>query len=790
MIMLKEEFLSLRKQIIERDFSKLNAMQKEAVLSTEGPLLILAGAGSGKTTVLVNRVANILKYGNAYQSDYLSREPDEEDIEAAKQLAQGSCPEYFEIEDLLNCSAVSPWNILAITFTNKAAKELKDRLEAMLGTQAADIWASTFHSCCVRILRRFGDRLGYSSNFTIYDTDDSKRVVKDCLKSLHFDEKILPPKSIINIISRAKDNLISPEDFINQNYADIMLRNAGEVYELYQKRLKQSDAMDFDDLIVNTIRLLQNEEDVRDYYQHKFKYVLVDEYQDTSHAQYILISLLAGGYNNICVVGDDDQSIYKFRGATIENILSFEQRFSNAKVIRLEQNYRSTQNILDAANSVIANNENRKGKNLWTDNGCGDKITAVIAESDLDEAKYISDKIFEEKARGRDFSDFAVLYRMNNQSNVIEQSLVRAGIPYRIVGGHKFYDRKEIKDALAYLSVIANPNDSVRLQRIINEPKRGIGAASVSTALQASEALGVSLFDVMRDSHNIPLLSRAAKKMTEFTLLIDELVEESSDLQLNELFEKCMEVTGYTASLDLDPTTAEDRKANLAELSNNLVRFQDDNPDGDLNDFLQEIALMTDIDNYNDSANAVTLMTVHSAKGLEFTEVFLAGMEEGVFPSSLSMYEKEEIEEERRLAYVGITRAKKNLYLTRAKSRMMFGSTRFNPPSRFIEEIPENLLEIKDLTYKTPIRTAVSSRYGYTEKPVNFHPKHYETPKLNEPTGAGIVFNIGDSVVHKAFGEGVVLNVTPVGNDNLLEIAFNKAGTKKIMANFAKIEKM
>ncbi|MBQ8944417.1 MAG: UvrD-helicase domain-containing protein, partial [Clostridia bacterium] len=576
--MLKEEFLSLRKQIIERDFSKLNAMQKEAVLSTEGPLLILAGAGSGKTTVLVNRVANILKYGNAYQSDYLSREPDEEDIEAAKQLAQGSCPEFFEIEELLNCSAVSPWNILAITFTNKAAKELKDRLEAMLGTQAADIWASTFHSCCVRILRRFGDRLGYSSNFTIYDTDDSKRVVKDCLKSLRFDEKILPPKSIINIISRAKDNLISPEDFINQNYADIMLRNAGEVYELYQKRLKQSDAMDFDDLIVNTIRLLQNEEDVRDYYQHKFKYVLVDEYQDTSHAQYILISLLAGGYNNICVVGDDDQSIYKFRGATIENILSFEQRFSNAKVIRLEQNYRSTQNILDAANSVIANNENRKGKNLWTDNGCGDKITAVIAESDLDEAKYISDKIFEEKARGKDFSDFAVLYRMNNQSNVIEQSLVRAGIPYRIVGGHKFYDRKEIKDALAYLSVIANPNDSVRLQRIINEPKRGIGAASVSTALQASEALGVSLFDVMRDSHNIPLLSRAAKKMTEFTLLIDELVEESSDLQLNELFEKCMEVTGYTASLDLDPTTAEDRKANLAELSNNLVRFQDDNP--------------------------------------------------------------------------------------------------------------------------------------------------------------------------------------------------------------------
>ena len=789
--MYKEEFLSLRKKIIERDFSKLNPMQREAVLSTEGPLLILAGAGSGKTTVLVNRVANILKYGNAYTSDYLCREPDENDIILAKQMAEGNISEPFEIEDLLKCSAVSPWNILAITFTNKAAKELKERLEKMLGSQAEDVWASTFHSCCVRVLRRFGDRLGYSSNFTIYDTDDSKRVVKDCLKSLKLDEKLFPPKSIINTISRAKDSLVSPNDFINQNYADIMLRHYGEVYELYQNRLKQSDAMDFDDLIVNTILLLQSEEEVRDYYQRKFRYVLVDEYQDTSHAQYILISLLAGGYNNLCVVGDDDQSIYKFRGATIENILSFENQFSQAKVIRLEQNYRSTQNILDAANSVISNNENRKGKNLWTENGRGDKIVLAVTESDLDEAKFISDSVLEGNSKGENFSNFAVLYRMNNQSNVIEQALVRAGIPYRIVGGHKFYDRKEIKDALAYLSVIANPNDSVRLQRIINEPKRGIGTTSVATALQASEALGISLFDVMKDSLNIPLLSRAAKKMTEFTQMIEELVDASSGIQLNELFERCMEVTGYTASLDLDPTTAEDRKANLAELSNNLVRFQDENPDSDLNDFLQEIALMTDIDNYNDSANAVTLMTVHSAKGLEFTEVFLAGMEEEVFPSSLSMYERDEIEEERRLAYVGITRAKKKLYLTRAKSRMMFGSTKFNRQSRFIDEIPEELFEIKDLTRsRAAVRTAVNSRYGFKEVPVNYHPKHTAVPKVSEPTGAGIVFKAGDSVRHKAFGEGVVLNVTPVGNDNLLEVAFTKSGTKKIMANFAKIEKI
>lgn len=789
--MYKEEFLSLRRKIIERDFSKLNPMQREAVLSTEGPLLILAGAGSGKTTVLVNRVANILKYGNAYSSDFLCREPDENDISLAEQLAVGSVTEAYEIEDLLKCSAVSPWNILAITFTNKAAKELKDRLEAMLGSQAADIWASTFHSCCVRILRRFGDRLGYSSNFTIYDTDDSKRVVKDCLKSLKLDEKLFPPKSILGTISRAKDSLISPDDFINQNYADIMLRHYGEVYELYQNRLRQSDAMDFDDLIVNTILLLQSDEEVREYYRRKFRYVLVDEYQDTSHAQYILISLLAGGYNNLCVVGDDDQSIYKFRGATIENILSFENQFLHAKVIRLEQNYRSTQNILDAANEVIANNENRKGKNLWTENGRGDKIVLAVAESDLDEAKFIADTVLEGSGRGENFSDFAVLYRMNNQSNVIENSFVRAGIPYRIVGGHKFYDRKEIKDALAYLSVIANPSDSVRLQRIINEPKRGIGTTSVNIALQASEALGISLFDVMKDSLNMPLLSRSAKKMTEFTQMIDELIDSSEELQLNELFEKCMEVTGYTVSLDLDPQTAEDRKANLAELSNNLVRFQDENPDSDLNDFLQEIALMTDIDNYNDSANAVTLMTVHSAKGLEFTEVFLAGMEEEIFPSSLSLYEKEEVEEERRLAYVGITRAKKRLYLTRAKSRMMFGSTKFNPPSRFINEIPGDLIETKDLTRsRTVVKIAVNSRYGFKAVPVNYHPKHTEVPKVNEPTGAGIVFKAGDAVRHKAFGEGVVVSVAPVGNDNLLEVAFTKTGTKKIMANYAKIEKI
>ena len=787
--MYREEFLSLRKQIIERDFSKLNGMQKEAVLTTEGPLLILAGAGSGKTTVLVNRVANILKYGQAYKIDYLCREPDKADVELAKAVLEGSDTDAFDIEDLMSVYAAKPWQVLAITFTNKAAKELKDRLEKMLGSDALDIWASTFHSCCVRILRRYADRLGYSSDFTIYDTDDSKRVLKDCIKSLELDEKIFSPKTVMNIMSRAKDMLMPAEEFISQNYNDILLRHAGEVYELYQKRLRLANAMDFDDLIFNTVYLLKKDGEVREHYQNQFKYVMVDEYQDTSHAQYVLVSLLAGGYNNLCVVGDDDQSIYKFRGATIENILNFENQFDDSRIIRLEQNYRSTQNILDAANSVIANNENRKGKNLWTENGRGDKIIYTVSETDLDEARYIAEQVNAGIRKGRSVGDFAVLYRMNSQSNVIEQAFVRMGIPYRIVGGHKFYDRKEIKDALAYLSVIANPDDSVRLQRIINEPKRGIGNTSINTALQASDSLGISLYEVLKDSENIPLLSRAAKKMTEFTRMMDELIELSESLPLSELLDKCLEVTGYKQSLSLDPDTCEERTENLGELSNNLIRFQEENPEGDLNDYLQEVSLMTDIDNYNASENAAVMMTVHSAKGLEFPVVFLAGMEESIFPSSLSMDSRDEIEEERRLAYVGITRAKNLLYLTRAKQRLLFGSTKFNVPSRFADEIPEELMQVNDFTRKMNVFRIDDRKPAFNSfnKPA---PVKKEPPKVKEKTGAGIDFKVGDTVMHKGFGQGVVLSVTPMGNDNLLEIAFNTAGTKKIMANYAKIEKI
>ena len=783
------ELISLRKRIIEREFSSLNDMQKKAVLSTEGPLLVLAGAGSGKTTVLVNRIANLIKYGKAYYSQQIDYEPTENELALMRAVADGIVDDVFDIEHLLKVDAAKPWQILAITFTNKAAGELKERLERMLGEQANDIWASTFHSSCVRILRRNADYIGFSSNFTIYDTDDSKRVIKDCLKQLGFSDNILTPKGVLAAISQAKDMLISPSEYIKENYMDIRKRNIGSVYEAYQNRLKSADAMDFDDIIVNTVKLLQNNPDVLEYYQNKFKYIMVDEYQDTNHAQYLLTSLLAGGYKNICVVGDDDQSIYKFRGATIENILSFEHQYKNAKVIRLEQNYRSTQNILDAANKIISNNQNRKGKSLWTDNGKGDLITYHTADSDRDEGIYVADKIFDGIKSGKKYSDFAILYRMNSQSNLVEQAFVRMGIPYRLIGGHKFYDRKEIKDALAYLSVIANPNDSVRLQRIINVPKRGIGDSSVAKAQEIADGLGVSLFEIIRTADEFPVLSRSARKMTEFAQMIEEFIDDIDSIELAELYKKVMNVSGYVASLSLDPETKEERIANLDELANNILRFSRENEEGNLNDFLQEVALMTDIDNYNAESETVVLMTVHSAKGLEFPVVFLVGMEESIFPSDMSsMAGEDEIEEERRLAYVAVTRAKKHLYVTRAKQRMLFGSTRFNQPSRFIREIPEELLERTGETMRvfTPTPASKSTR---TQPSSRGFSGSSASSSFTPPAKNTVIFNAGDTVVHKAYGEGVVLSAKPMGNDTLLEIAFTSAGTKKIMANFAKVEK-
>ncbi len=775
---------ALRRQVMEKEFSRMNPMQREAVFTTEGPLLILAGAGSGKTTVLVNRIANIVKYGCAYGAREFSVSLTEEEIRMLEEYRDGTQEYTDEIADLLAVRPAKPWQILAITFTNKAAGELKERLEAMLGPDGQDIWASTFHSTCARILRRDGESIGYTSHFTIYDTDDSKRVMKECQRLLNIDDKMLSHKTLLHEISHAKDSLISPEDYLNDAGDDVRLRKIGEAYRLYEKLLRDADAMDFDDMIVNTVKLLEENEEVRTRYQNRFRYVMVDEYQDTNHAQYRLTSLLAGGSGNLCVVGDDDQSIYRFRGATIENILSFEEQYHKAKVIRLEQNYRSTQNILDAANAVISHNTERKGKNLWTANGPGEKIVVDNAFDEQEESTFIADTIMDSVKGGRKWSDHAVLYRMNAQSNAIERTFVRMGVPYRVIGGHRFYERKEIRDALAYLSVISNPADNIRLRRIINEPKRGIGATTINHAAQIAAGLGLSLYEVISHADEYEQLVRAAPRLRAFTQIIDGLAEAAEELPLNELFEKAMRDTGYLDSLALDRETYQDRLENIQELSSNLLRYSEDNEEGDLNGFLEEVALMTDIDNYNEEADTVVLMTLHSAKGLEFPVVFIPGMERGIFPGIQSLYSASEMEEERRLAYVGITRAKERLYLTHARTRMLYGSTSHNAPSPFLEEIPEGLVEEKrkvTLSQQKPsVQRAAKPKKTFDH---SFGPA---APKPSAPAGS---YRVGDTVGHKLFGTGVVLSAQPMGNDTLLEIAFEKAGTKKLMANFARLTK-
>ena len=606
----------LRKRIIRRDFSNLNERQFEAVTRVNGPLLILAGAGSGKTTVIVNRIAYLIKYGNAFLSDKVFSGFTETPEALLQRYLDGDASVYPDVEGLLRVDAPKPWQILAITFTNKAANELKERLVASVGEEANEIWASTFHSACVRILRRYADRLGYSSHFTIYDTDDTKRVIKECQRVLNIDEKRLPPKSVSNEISRAKDALVSVEQYGQAAGSDARKTDIARIYRLYQDMLQQADAMDFDDIIVNTVTLLQTDAEALEYYRNRFRYIMVDEYQDTNHAQYVLVSLLAGGRNNLCVVGDDDQSIYSFRGANIENILSFEEQFPDAVVIRLEENYRSTQNILDAANAVIANNSERKGKNLWTSNGRGEKIVCKTCRDDVDEGVFVADTIMDNSTEGAPFSDYAVLYRMNAQSNNIERALVRAGIPYRIIGGHRFYERKEIRDALAYLSVIANHNDNVRLRRIVNEPKRGIGETTVNNAAEIAAHLGESIFSVMREADQYAGLSRSAAKLKLFTAMIEDFSSRRENNTIAELFRMVMNDTGYIESLQLDRETAEDRIANLDELYSTIARYEEENGENaSLEGFLEEVALISDIDNYDASLDTVTLMTLHAAKG-------------------------------------------------------------------------------------------------------------------------------------------------------------------------------
>lgn len=776
------EIINLRREIIKKEFNRMNEMQLRAVLSVNEPLLILAGAGSGKTTVLVNRIAYLIKYGNAFESEDVYGYTNENTVHYLKRYLDGDTSVYEEIKRFLSVDAPKPWEILAFTFTNKAANELKDRLNLMLGEAGNDVWAGTFHSVCVRILRRNAERLGYTKHFTIYDSDDSKRVMKEVQRLLGIDDKFLSHKTILSKISNAKDMLIDPSEYLSLGGGNYGEKQIGECYEKYQKLLKNADAMDFDDIIVNTIKLLQDNPDVREYYQNKFKYVLVDEYQDTNHAQFVLTKLLSEGYNNICVVGDDDQSIYKFRGATIENILSFEKNFKNARVIRLEQNYRSTQNILDGANAVISHNEQRKGKELWTNNGEGEKIFLNTLDDEYSEGKFICDSIMNYVQKGMKFSDFAVLYRMNAMSNTIERALVRSGIPYRIIGGHKFYDRMEIKDSIAYLSVIANPNDSVRLERIINVPKRGIGATTIAYAKEIADGLGLSLFEVIKHADEYEKLSRSAAKLREFTDMIESFNELSLRESPSAVFMSLLSETGYKLSLEQDKEKLEDRLQNLDELNSNLIKFREENPEGSLSDFLEEVALLTDIDNYNNESETVVLMTLHSSKGLEFPVVFISGMEEGIFPGMQSMYNPDEIEEERRLAYVGITRAKQVLYLLNTKARMLYGSTKYNLPSRFISELPEECCK----SLVKPVKRNINRfEQKAPQKPISRGFSMRETTDKKVES-----FSVGDAVSHRVFGTGMVISLKPMGNDVLMEIAFEKVGTKKIMANMGAVKKI
>ena len=732
----------------------MNNMQQQAVFCTEGPLLILAGAGSGKTTVLVNRIAYIL------QSELCK-----------------------------------PWQILAITFTNKAAGELKERICNAVPEGGSDIWAATFHSTCARILRRYGDRIGFTSHFTVYGTDDQKKLVKDILKQLNYDEKMLPVKRVLNEISKAKDEMLTPQEMLKRAGYDNLKQSVAKVYEIYQSRLKTADAMDFDDMLCKTVELFQKCPDILEFYQNQFKYIMVDEYQDTNKVQYKFVSMLAAKYGNICVVGDDDQSIYKFRGATIENILSFENTFKGAKMIRLEQNYRSTQNILNAANGVISNNTMRKGKTLWTENAVGDKIEVHTSDSERDEAQFIAKTILDGVADGRKFSDFAILYRMNAQSNSIEQALSRSGIPHRVIGGRRFYDREEIRDMVAYLQVINNPHDDVRLGRIINVPKRGIGATTLEKASEIAAGLGESIYSVIKDADVYPQLSRAATKLKSFVALIDGLIEaeQSGDYSLAELYNLILEHTDYEKYLKTEKDNPDVRIENIEELSSNIIKFEEDYAEeASLSNFLEEISLQTDIDNYDAEADSSVMMTLHSAKGLEFPVVFIAGLEEGVFPSIATMMNPDELNEERRLAYVGITRAKEKLYITKAKSRMLMGHTSYNKVSRFVNEIPPELLNYtgEKKTFASTNGFSASSSHISIGAGSKFTPNKSFNTFTKPAVKSGTVYKKGDCVFHKVFGKGMIMKTEKMGNDTMLEVAFDKAGTKTLMANFSKMEKI
>ena len=809
---LKREFYSLRKELIEKNFSRMNNMQREAVLNVNGPLLILAGAGSGKTTVIVNRILNLIKYGNSYNEPFSEFEENidnfkidikEENIESLRKNIEKSEPLSKEAENILSLTSktkVWPSNILAITFTNKAAKELKERVVKALGERGRQVWVSTFHSMCNRILRKHADKIGFDNNFTIYDEDDTKKIIKECLAELKIDEKNLEIKTVKRAISGAKDSMVSPEKYQLEHENDYKKSLIAKVYSVYQQRLRKSNSMDFDDLIPNTITLLKNNRDVLDYYWDKFKYIMVDEYQDTNKCQYELVRLLSQKNSNICVVGDDDQSIYKFRGATIENILNFENNFKDATVIKLEQNYRSTGNILDAANGVIGNNKSRKSKALWTSQGKGEKVHLHLASDQDDEARYICNIIKDTiKNNHMTYKDFAVLYRVSALSSNLEKNFIKMGVPHRIVGEHRFFDRKEIKDIIAYLSVINNPNDTVHLLRIINQPKRSIGQVSIDRIVNFAEKEGESLLDVMRHSTENSEHFRSALKLKDFANLIDGLIKASKDpsITLPQLFNLVLEKTKYIDFIKSGKDNVEEKIQNIKELGSSILLYYNSvgtsNEVGELKEptlagFLEEVSLLTGFENSDEGADAVSLMTVHAAKGLEFPFVFLVGLEEGLFPSVKSYESAEEIEEERRLAYVGFTRAKENLYITRTKSRMLYASLSRHGASRFLKEIPqgtyvESESEEEDTTrvnFRPKVKKTVEIKSFQYEKGTSFVPSKQQQQ----------AFHGGDRVKHKVFGEGVIVSCKALGSDTLVEINFKNIGNKKLMAKFAKLERV
>ena len=738
-------------------YDTLNAEQREAVFHTEGPLLILAGAGSGKTRVLTHRIA------------YLIEE-----------------------------KGINPWNILAITFTNKAAGEMRERVDDIVGFGSESIWVSTFHSTCVRILRRHIDRLGHDNNFTIYDSDDQKTLMKDVCKLLQIDTKTYRERTILSAISSAKDEMVTPEEYELNAYGDFSKKKIAEAYKEYERQLKANNALDFDDLLVKTVQLFQTQPEILEYYQDRFRYIMVDEYQDTNTVQFKLISLLAAKYKNLCVVGDDDQSIYKFRGANIQNILSFEKEFEHTKVIKLEQNYRSTSTILDAANAVIKNNVGRKAKSLWTENGEGEKIQFRQFDTAYDEAEYIVGDIRERVDNGKAaYCDHAVLYRTNAQSRLFEEKMITANIPYKIVGGVNFYARKEIKDLLAYLKTIDNGKDDLAVRRIINVPKRGIGLTTVNRITEAAQQRGISFYEALCSADLVPGLGRSISKLESFAAMIEYFRKEAEHLSITELMEEILTETGYVEELKAEgEEEAEARLQNIDEFLNKIAAYEESCEEElpTLSGFLEEVALVADIDSLDEESDYVVLMTLHSAKGLEFPYVYLAGMEDGIFPSYMTITADDptEIEEERRLCYVGITRAKKELTMTCARRRMIRGETQYNKMSRFLKEVPPQLLSTGKIVEKEELELPKQNSYVQAKQSFQAKPFMISKPvqQFGVKSGEGLSYGVGDRVRHMKFGEGTVTAITEGGRDYEVSVDFDSAGTKKMFASFAKLQKV